>query len=132
MLDRYLEQLVKELSLEPVAPADEQKRRHLKIGHLSIALQDLDPGFYFFSQIAPLPKPKREELFMALMKGNFLGQATGGATIGLMEDESFLTLSLALPYDMNYKAFRETLEDFTNFIEYWQKEVAKQQAEALK
>lgn len=132
MLERYLEQLVKELNLEPLAPLDDQKRRHLKLGKLSIALKDLDPGFYYFSQIAPLPQHKREELFIYLMKANFLGQGTGGATLGLMEDESFLTLSLALPYDMNYKAFRETLEDFANFVEYWQKELAKHEAEGLK
>lgn len=132
MLDRYLELLAKDLNLSPIPPADEQKRRHVKLGALSIALQHLDPGFYFHSQIAPVPKQKREELFILMMRANFLGQGTGGATIGLLEDESFLTLSLALPYDMNYKAFKEVLEDFANFVEYWQKEVAKHQAEALK
>jgi len=128
MLDRHLEQLAKDLNLSPTPPADEKKQRHLKLGKLSITLKDLDPGIYFYSQLAPVPKQKKEELFMLLMKANFLGQGTGGGTLGLMEDESFLTLSLALPYDMNYKAFRELLEDFANFVEYWQKEIAKHEA----
>lgn len=127
MLDRHLEQLAKDLSLS-IPAADEKKQRHLNLSNLSISLKDLDPGIYFYSQLAPVPKQRKEELFMLLMKANFLGQGTGGAVLGLMEDGSFLTLSLALPYDMNYKTFRETLEDFANFVAYWQKEIAKHEA----
>jgi len=132
MIDRYLQELVKELDLTPPSPPDEQKRYHVNLGKLSITLKYLDPGFYYFSQIAPLPSYKREELFILLMKANFLGQGTGGGTLGLMEDETFLTLSLGLPYEINYKAFRETLEEFVNFVEYWQNEIGKHKAEALK
>lgn len=125
MLDRHLEQLTKDLSLSPIPPTDEKKQRYLTLSKISIALKDLDPGIYFHSQLAPTPKQKKEELFMLLMKANFLGQGTGDATLGALEDESFLTLSLALPYDMQYKAFKELLENFVNFVDYWQKEIAK-------
>lgn len=127
MLDRHLEQLASDLSLT-IPAADEKKQRHLKLDKLSISLKDLDPGIHFYSQLAPTPRQNKEELFMFLMKANFLGQGTGGGTLGLMEDESFLTLSLSLPYDMNYKTFREKLEDFANFVDYWQKEIAKHEA----
>lgn len=125
MLDRHLQQLVTDLRLDPIPPADEQKQRHLKLDKLLVSMRDLDPGIFFSSLLPPVPKQKKEELFIFLMKANFLGQGTGGGALGLMEDESFLTLSLALPYDVNYRLFKETLEEFTNFAEYWQKEIAK-------
>ena len=59
------------------------------------------------------------------MKANFLGQGTGDATIGLDENENFLTLSLVLPYDMNYKMFKDALEDFVNYLDYWKEELIR-------
>ena len=60
---------------------------------LTIKMQELDPGMSFWARIGPCPAAKREELFILLMKANFLGQGTGGATIALDENENFLTLS---------------------------------------
>ena len=125
MLDRLLEQLYQELNLGLVPPEDEKKSRAVKIGELSFSVKELDPGIFFFGTIAPPAPAKKEEFFTWIMKANFLGQGTGGAAIGLEEDESVLTLSQALPYDMNYKAFKEALEDFANFLQYWKKEVAR-------
>lgn len=120
-----LQQLFEELGLGVVPPAEEDKSHRFKIGFLEMVMKDLDPGFYFASEIGPLPKKKKEDFLMLLMKANFLGQGTGGSTLGLKEDESCLTLSLSLPYEMNYKAFKDNLEDFTNFVEFWKKETAR-------
>ncbi len=132
MLKNLLEQLNQELGLGELPPADELKFHHFKMNSFDISMKDLDPGFYFSSNIGPLPKNKKEEFLMLLMKANFLGQGTGGATLGLKEDESFLTLSLSLPYEMNYIAFKESLEDFANFVEYWKKETVRFEIEAEK
>lgn len=132
LLKTLLEQLFQELELGTVAPIDEHHFHHLKISSYPIALKDLDPGCYFSSNIGSLPEKKKEDFLVMIMKANFLGQGTGGATLGLKEDESFLTLSLSLPYEMNYKAFKDSLEDFVNFIDYWKKEIARFAAEAEK
>jgi hypothetical protein len=132
ILKTLLEQLYQELGLGVIPPVDELKFHHFKISSFDISMKDLDPGFYFSSNIGPLPKKKKEDFLMLLMKANFLGQGTGGATLGLKEDESFLTLSLSLPYEMNYKAFKDSLEDFANFVEYWKKETVRFEAEAEK
>jgi hypothetical protein len=132
ILKTLLEQLCEELGLGAVPPADELKFHHFKISSYEISMKDLDPGFYFSANIGPLPKKKKEDFLMLLMKANFLGQGTGGATLGLKEDESFLTLSLSLPYEMNYNAFKDSLEDFANFVEYWKKETVRFEAEAEK
>ena len=74
--------------------------------------------------ILTCPLNKREEVFMYLMKANLLGQGTGGSIIGLDRDEKFLTLCLVLPYDMKYKVFKDALEDFTNYLDFWKNELS--------
>jgi hypothetical protein len=36
-----------------------------------------------------------------------------------------LTLSHGFPYEMNYQAFKESVEDFVNYVVYWREEVSK-------
>lgn len=90
---------------------------------LGLEIKPLDPGVFFYSPICPCPEIKREELFIQLMKANLFGQGTLGATIALDQEENLLTLSKAMPYDMKYRAFRDSLEDFANIVEYWKEEV---------
>ena len=124
MLERHLQELEKEFGFAASA-VDELQMRKLRLGNIEMSIKELDPGLYFYTPLAPTPQPKKEELLTLLMKANFLGQGTGGSVIGLTEDESFLTLSLALPYEMDYKAFREAVEDFVNFIDYWKGQIVK-------
>lgn len=135
LVEQHLVRLVEELGLGALAPKDELKRFKLVLGpEMSIFVQEGEEGFFLFSRVAKVPPKKREELFILLMKANFLGQGTGGSAIGMEEDEKFLTLSLAIPYEMEYKAFRETIEDFANFVDYWKAEVLKhsQMAEEIR
>lgn len=90
---------------------------------LKIKIKDLNPGVYFFSPICPCPKEKLEDLFIYLMKANLFGQGTFGAVIGLEEEN--LTLSSALPYDMNYRDFKEIVEDFANTVDFWKEEILR-------
>ena len=125
MLRVFLEDLCKELAIEPVPKLNELKIYPFHLGSEFIAIRDLEPGLGLQAQICSCPGNKKEELFIFLMRANLLGQGTGGARIGLDQEEKFLTLSLALPYEMNYQVFRETIEDFANYVIYWRKEVAK-------
>ena len=131
MLEQYLQNLCSDLELPSPAPKDENKQYFLMLPpQIKVSLKELDPGYYLHATIGPCPTLKKEDLFIFLMKANFLGQGTGGSTIGLSDDENFLTLSLAIPYDMNYKSFRDTIEDFTNYIDYWKDELMRHQKAA--
>jgi hypothetical protein len=118
--------LVEELELEETAVKQENNSYALTLNpQLALKIQPLDNGVSFWARIEPCPTQRREELFMLLMKANFLGQGTGNCIIALDENENFLTLSSVLPYDMNYKMFKNALEDFINYLDYWREEVIR-------
>jgi len=129
LLESFLNTLVEELVLDSPPQQEERGTFLLQLNaQTAITLQELDPGISFVSQIGACPAERREELFMLLMKANLLGQGTGGAVIALDKEGNFLTLSRVLPYDMNYKTFRDALEDFANFLEYWKEELVRHTA----
>ena len=57
------------------------------------------------------------------MKANLLGQGTGGAAIGIDSSEKFFILTHTFPFEINYKTFHESLEDFLNYIDFWKEEI---------
>jgi hypothetical protein len=84
MLQPLLNELHTELEILPVP----QVADHLEVtfalrDDISVNMRDLKPGVSFFSQIAPCPAPRKEELFVKVSKANYLGQLTGAARIGL-------------------------------------------------
>lgn len=126
-LERLIEGLAEELKLDAVPQKDKNGVFQLKMGGLAqISLSELEPGVFFSARIIELPKEKnKESLFIYLMKANLMGQGTGGGAIGIDASEKYLTLSHTLPFEVNYKTFRETLEDFLNYIDYWKEEVPR-------
>jgi hypothetical protein len=126
LLRDCLEKLYDELEIELKPKLNEKKLFSFRLrGDVQVDLKDLEPGVAMHSKICPCPEKKREDLFIFLMRANLLGQGTGGSRIGLDPEEKFLTLSLGLPYEMNYQSFRENLEDFVNYLIYWREEIAK-------
>ena len=126
MLEYFLKLLKDELKLAEIGSKNQLGEFLLPLNQeTTILLKELDPGIGYFSRIDLFPTEKREEFVIYLMKANYLGQGTGGAVIGLDGEEKFLTLSLVLPYEVNYKAFRESLEDFVNYLDFWRDEIKK-------
>lgn len=128
MIEQHLSQLLTDLGL-PTSPFEKDGSVKIELATFSIQVMKLDPGAHFSAQFAPIPTKEKEEFLLKMMKANFLGQGTGGGVLGLKEDESFLTLSLSLPYEMNYKAFKDAVEEFVNYLEYWKTEAARHEAE---
>ena len=126
MLEQLIKTLAEELEFEELPKKEEGDIYYVSLNpQMTIRVQQLDPGLSFWAKIGACPIAKREELFILLMKANLLGQGTGGAAIALDENENFLTLSSVLPYDMNYKMFKDALEDFANYLDYWSEELIR-------
>lgn len=122
----YLTNLCEDLHIDPNLQKSDSGFYLLPLTEtVTIRVKPLNPGVFFYSPLSSCPEIKREELFIHLMKANLFGQGTLGAVIGLDDQQNLLTLSEAMPYDMDYRAFREALEDFTNILEYWREEVQR-------
>lgn len=130
MLNEHIEMLCKELDITPVPKWDQKKILALSIGYEKILCKDLQPGLSMQAPICPTPQKRKEEIFSHIMHGNLLGQGTGLARIGLDHDEKFLTLCLGLPYELSYQQFRDRLEDFVGYINYWRTTIANMESEA--
>lgn len=125
MLKEYIDLLCKELSIE-MPKLNEEKWFPFQLNDgIQVDLKDLEPGVAMQASLCLSPQKNREDLYIYLMRANMLGQGTGGCRIGIDEKEKSLTLSLGLPYEMNYTVFKESIEDFVNYLVYWREEIAK-------
>lgn len=123
MLKEHIEKLADELDLD-LSFHEEKRSFTLPINEtLTVEVFEKKPGCFFFSRIAPLFEEKKEEFLLHAMEGNFLGRATGSSVLGLDENKEYLTLSLNIPYEITYRTLHETLEDFVNYVVFWQKEM---------
>jgi hypothetical protein len=128
VLEQHIKTLCEDLEIEAIPQKEKGDVYSFPLNpQMTILIHERDPGLAFWGRLGPCPIKKREELFIKLMKANFLGQGTGGSTIALDENENFLTLSSVLPYDMNYKMFKDAFEDFTNYLDYWKEELVRHQ-----
>lgn len=126
MLQEFVERLCTELHIDAQVKVHPQKGVEFILNpEVQIHLKELDPGVSMQARIAPCPEKRREDLFMLLMNANFLGQGTGGARLGLDRQEKLLTLSLGLPYELEYAAFKQHIEDFVNYLVYWRDRIAQ-------
>ena len=131
MLEENLKRLAEDLELPPFPPKDSNSCVLLPLAKdLMVSIKALRSGLAFFASVAPAPLQKKEEAFMYFMKANLLGQGTGDQVLGLDPEEKSLTLSCVIPYDMDYKEFKEKIEDFANYLDYWRLEAKKLQEAA--
>jgi hypothetical protein len=123
MLKTLIEEFCKEFNI-PKPSDNKEKIYPLQItDNVEILVEDKKKDIYVTSTLTPLPKNNLEELFILLMKANFIGQGTGKSAIGIDLQEKVLTLTCILPYESTYKDFKDAIEDYINYIVYWKKEI---------
>lgn len=125
MLEKFMPQLIKDFELEDTnlasgvpgvysIPLEED---------LSVVLSAIPDGFIIKCNVASVPSTQEEKFYTRAMLGNLFGQGTrGNAIIGLTPDGSKVTLSLVIDRPIDYKEFRELLEDFLNAVDFWRDE----------
>ncbi|MBS3904020.1 MAG: type III secretion system chaperone [Simkania sp.] len=130
-LQNLLDDLAKTLELEPTSPSDKEPLTRWKItpSH-ELCFGVLDYGFALHCMIGTPPPRNKEDFYLLLMRANFLGQGTGNAVIGMDKEEKYLTLSSMIPYDVDIKRFKEIIEDFVNFVDYWRGELTRHAEQA--
>lgn len=126
MLENLIRLLFRDLSLDRANHSIHNGVHWLKISECDIQLKDWGKGVYISANLCPNPELNREEFFLLLMEANFLCQGTGGSVLGLNEDEDFIVLSYMFPYDLNYAVFKDKLETFVNFTEFWKNRILEE------
>jgi hypothetical protein len=128
MIEHIFHELEKHLSIKAIKDDKSALGQYcLPINEtLSVWVKELTPGVLLKTAIGPLSlDSEKETLFAYLMKANFIGQGTGGAIIALDPEEKILTLSLIMSYEVNYRIFRDRLEEFINYLEFWKSELQR-------
>ena len=128
MLDNLVNDLEKYLQVSLVKEDSKDRNGYILTlnNGTEIWLEEGPTGIYMHTNICHYRENEidsKEDFYMYLMKANYLGQGTGNSIISIDPNEKFLTLSSLIAYEVNYKMFRDLLEDFVNYLSFWKKEI---------
>lgn len=123
MIKEYIDKITDELNIRSFYQEKDSSYSLTIHPKMIVKIYEKKPGFFFFAKIQPLFENKREEFLLYAMEGNFLGRGTGSGTLALDENKEYLTLSLNIPYEITYEEFHNQLEDFVNYVVFWQNEM---------
>ncbi len=123
MLETFMQQFVQELELDQsIAIATAGAYTIPLEEDVKIAITALPQGFSLNCNVIACPTTNKELFLTKVLHGNLFGQGTHHAVLGLNENGNLLTLSRVIDYNVDYKDFREALEDFINTVDFWRQE----------
>lgn len=125
MLDTFIKELSQELELTEPLVADVPGVYALPLDEglsIMISANSNNRGMQLACTLGPAPMNKEEDFFTQAMLGNLFGQGTKNGVLGLSEDGKMMTLSRTIYYDIDYRQFREIVEDFINSVDFWREE----------
>lgn len=123
MLETFMRQFVEELELdESIAEASAGAYTIPLEEDVKVLISALPQGFSLTCNVMSCPTANKELFLTKVLHGNLFGQGTHHAVLGLNDSGNLLTLSRVIDYNVEYKDFRESLEDFINTIDFWRQE----------
>lgn len=123
MLERYIDTLTKELELEVSLATQVPGVYNFPLDEdISILITEKAPGFNLHCDLYATPSHQNEEFFGRLLLGNLFGQGTKGAVLALNDDGTKVILNQDVSHHVEYKEFKDILEDFVNTVDYWRME----------
>lgn len=126
MLEHLISEICEKLSLPLNLEKDKLGYYELILNDdIKLSLKQLQPGFFMKGQLGKAPDGSHEELYIHLMKANYLGQGTAGAFIGMDETAQNFTMTKSCRRDVTYREFKEELEVFVNYYDYWKNKLTK-------
>lgn len=125
MLEELIYNLLKEIELIAKPTKIDPNTYQVELSSdLSIIIKRIDPGYYFQTAICEVPELEAEMLFISLMEANLFGHGTGGGVLGISLDGHTFLFSKKILQDITYQVFREKIEEFVNYVEFWRMEIA--------
>lgn len=124
MLEHLLTELCNKLDLPLNLTKDKEGYYPFTLNNeISFHIKELNPGFFVKAILGEVINGSHEELYTLLMKANFLGQGTAGAFLGMDTKAKNFTLTKACKQETSYREFKDFLEEFVNYFEYWKKRI---------
>ena len=102
-------------------PKDEDGVVRFAVGDITVAMMEIPElqAMLIWSRMGELPAYGGEKLKTALLRGNFMGRDTDGATLSLSDDdEIYLHRRLDLRY-LDGEAFVDILTEFVQLMDQW-------------
>jgi len=91
---------------------------------VKMRIHALPKGFNFTCDVVDCPGGKEEDFFTQALLGNLFGKGTRGSILGLDEAGTMLTLSREVEEEVDYKEFKNLVEDFINTVDMWRSEAS--------
>lgn len=123
MFHDHLIKLLKELSIEGITVSRDASSFTLMVDDVAVELKDTSPGLQLSASLGECPQEQEGSVFSKMLRGNFLGQATKQARLGLDESGKNALLLATIPTIRSYRDFRDAVEDFVNSVIFWKKEI---------
>jgi hypothetical protein len=130
MIEAFVQQLTIELGILHSIETDSIDTYLLPVDdNISIEIYGFPGGFSLKATMEKIPEHHCEDFFLEVLSSNLFGQGTGGGILGINENEA-LIITITITTDINYQEFRDLVEDFANYVDFWQSELALMKKEA--
>ena len=127
MLASLMEKLTQELELDKSLATEVPGTYAFPLDQgLTVTIFEIPRGFLLKCPVGPAPKVQEELFLTQAMLANLFGQGTRGAVLGLSPEGTILTLSQVVDYTVDYKEFKDIVEDFINSVDFWHEEALSQ------
>lgn len=93
----------------------------------TIYITDLGHGIKIEARIMDTPRGKEEDLFERMLFANLFGQGTWGSVLSVDDEAKHIELTRTIDYEINYKEFKDIVEDFINAVDFWREEALNYQ-----
>lgn len=125
-IQEFTDKLTEALDLSELIHLNENQVYSFRVDDdLTIQYADLNPGIHLMAVLDEMPSVDKETFLMTLLRVNLFGKGTGSGVLGFDDRLNALTFSMAKPYALTYRHFKETLEDFINYVELFREELKK-------
>ena len=121
--EKFMQQFEKDLELDRPLSRPNSSTYLIPLDEgLTMTVNLLPFGFFLMCEFANAPKENEEVLYNEMLSANLFGQGTKGATLGLNERGNLLTISQVVDYNIEYRDFKELIDDFINMIDFWKEQ----------
>ena|ERR1700722_11244045 len=123
MLDTFMQQLTKEMEIEGSLATEVPGVYAIPVDdNISVLVSSIPRGFTLRCDVAPINPENEEVFYIHALQANLFGQGTDGSILGLDSEGKQLILSREIDYNVEYKEFRDLIEDFLNSVDFWREE----------